>query len=63
MEARRQQILQKKADDDRTREEKKARDDMEKRKREKEDMAEKKVPKQPGKKVRFMFASRRSYVY
>lgn len=53
MDARRQQALQKKAEEDKAREEKRIREEDErwKREREKEDMTEKRILKQPGKKV------------
>ncbi|KLO14484.1 hypothetical protein SCHPADRAFT_920673 [Schizopora paradoxa] len=46
MEARRQQVHQKKVDEEKLREEKKAKEDMERRKREREDLAEKRALKQ-----------------
>lgn len=53
MEARRQQVLQKKMDEDKAREEKRIREENErwKREREKEDTTEKRLVKQPSKKV------------
>ena len=53
MEARRQQVAQKKADEDKAREEKRVKDEEERRRREKEkeDATEKRALKQPGKKV------------
>ena len=53
MEARRQQVLQKKADEERARVEKKAKDEDERYRREKdkEDTTEKRALRQPGKKV------------
>lgn len=51
MEARRQQVLQKKAEEEKSREEKRIKEENDRRKRDREDNTEKRALKQPGKKV------------